>query len=108
MRRHSSRLNLTTMTPSVKKFAKARADAKLKRYTAVVLGGSSRSMTRLSLSSWSVLGTAGGVGKSALVIRYERNLFLEQYNPTIEGTSLFFWLLLVQVRLIPCRLLRGV
>ncbi|KAI0364760.1 ras-domain-containing protein [Pilatotrama ljubarskyi] len=35
------------------------------RYTAVVLG-------------------AGGVGKSALVIRYGKNTFLDQYDPTIE------------------------
>ncbi|PIL32176.1 transporter [Ganoderma sinense ZZ0214-1] len=35
------------------------------RYTAVVLG-------------------AGGVGKSALVMRYGKNIFLEQYDPTIE------------------------
>ncbi|KAI0723685.1 small GTPase superfamily [Fomitopsis betulina] len=30
-----------------------------------------------------VLG-AGGVGKSALTIRYGKNVFIEQYNPTIE------------------------
>jgi len=30
-----------------------------------------------------VLG-AGGVGKSALAIRFHRNTFIEQYNPTIE------------------------
>ncbi|EED81620.1 predicted protein [Postia placenta Mad-698-R] len=30
-----------------------------------------------------VLG-AGGVGKSALTIRFHRNVFIEQYNPTIE------------------------
>ncbi|KAH9848434.1 ras-domain-containing protein [Lenzites betulinus] len=35
------------------------------RYTTVVLG-------------------AGGVGKSALVMRYGKNVFLDQYNPTIE------------------------
>ncbi|KAH9933663.1 ras-domain-containing protein, partial [Epithele typhae] len=35
------------------------------RYTIVVLG-------------------AGGVGKSALVMRYGKNVFLEQYDPTIE------------------------
>ncbi|RPD54304.1 ras-domain-containing protein [Lentinus tigrinus ALCF2SS1-7] len=35
------------------------------RYSAVVLG-------------------AGGVGKSALVMRYGKNVFLEQYDPTIE------------------------
>ncbi len=28
---------------------------------------------------------AGGVGKSALVMRYGKNIFLEQYDPTIEG-----------------------
>lgn len=40
--------------------------------------------------------TAGGVGKSALTIRFGKNLFIEQYDPTIEGmfcrsksTSLF-------------------
>ena len=31
---------------------------------------------------------AGGVGKSALVMRYGKNVFLEQYDPTIEGASL--------------------
>ena len=30
---------------------------------------------------------AGGVGKSALVMRYGKNIFLEQYDPTIEGAS---------------------
>ncbi|KAI1786766.1 ras-domain-containing protein [Ganoderma leucocontextum] len=35
------------------------------RHTAVVLG-------------------AGGVGKSALVMRYSKNVFVEQYDPTIE------------------------
>lgn len=29
--------------------------------------------------------TAGGVGKSALTIRFGRNVFIDQYNPTIEG-----------------------
>ncbi|KAI0706744.1 ras-domain-containing protein [Cerioporus squamosus] len=37
----------------------------VQRYSAVVLG-------------------AGGVGKSALVMRYGKNMFLEQYDPTIE------------------------
>ncbi|PCH42604.1 hypothetical protein WOLCODRAFT_25459 [Wolfiporia cocos MD-104 SS10] len=39
--------------------------APLRKYHAVVLG-------------------AGGVGKSALTIRFGRNEFIEQYNPTIE------------------------
>ena len=29
---------------------------------------------------------AGGVGKSALTIRFGKNVFIEQYNPTIEGS----------------------
>ncbi|TFY62003.1 hypothetical protein EVJ58_g4147 [Rhodofomes roseus] len=33
-----------------------------------------------------VLG-AGGVGKSALTIRFGKNVFIDQYNPTIEGMS---------------------
>ncbi|KAI0788090.1 ras-domain-containing protein [Fomes fomentarius] len=37
----------------------------MQRYSAVVLG-------------------AGGVGKSALVMRYGKNVFLERYDPTIE------------------------
>ncbi|TFK86705.1 ras-domain-containing protein [Polyporus arcularius HHB13444] len=37
----------------------------VQKYSAVVLG-------------------AGGVGKSALVMRYGKNMFLEQYDPTIE------------------------
>ncbi|KAI0926417.1 hypothetical protein AcW1_008598 [Taiwanofungus camphoratus] len=37
----------------------------LRKYNAVVLG-------------------AGGVGKSALTIRFGRNVFIDQYNPTIE------------------------
>ncbi|OBZ72621.1 Ras-related protein Rap-1 [Grifola frondosa] len=37
----------------------------MRKYSAVVLG-------------------AGGVGKSALTIRYGRNVFVEHYNPTIE------------------------
>ncbi|KAL1949771.1 hypothetical protein VTO73DRAFT_8652 [Trametes versicolor] len=46
-----------------------------------------RSITRKSGSnqrySTVVLG-AGGVGKSALVMRYGKNTFLDQYDPTIE------------------------
>lgn len=30
-------------------------------------------------------GTAGGVGKSALTVRFVDDQFLEHYNPTIEG-----------------------
>ncbi|TBU25186.1 ras-domain-containing protein [Dichomitus squalens] len=41
------------------------AGGPVQRYSAVVLG-------------------AGGVGKSALVMRYGKNVFLEQYDPTIE------------------------
>ena len=34
-----------------------------------------------------MLGAAGGVGKSALVMRFGKDIFLDQYDPTIEGTS---------------------
>ncbi|KAG6811207.1 hypothetical protein H0H92_008569 [Tricholoma furcatifolium] len=34
-----------------------------------------------------VLG-AGGVGKSALTVRYVKNVFVENYDPTVEGTVL--------------------
>ena len=30
---------------------------------------------------------AGGVGKSALTVRFIRNEFVEKYDPTIEGLS---------------------
>ncbi|KAI0654677.1 RAP1B [Cubamyces menziesii] len=42
-----------------------RKSTRPQRYTTVVLG-------------------AGGVGKSALVMRYGKNVFLDQYDPTIE------------------------
>jgi hypothetical protein len=31
--------------------------------------------------------TAGGVGKSALTVRFTQDVFLENYDPTIEGMS---------------------
>jgi GTPase SAR1 family protein len=34
-----------------------------------------------------VLG-AGGVGKSALTVRFTQDIFLENYDPTIEGNFL--------------------
>ena len=43
-------------------------------------------MPKLDTFNAVVLG-AGGVGKSALTVRWGRNEFLEQYNPTIEGAS---------------------
>lgn len=43
--------------------------------------------SRLIVGSYANLtrSAAGGVGKSALTIRFHRNVFIEQYNPTIEG-----------------------
>ena len=32
--------------------------------------------------------SAGGVGKSALTVRFVNDNFLEHYNPTIEGKTL--------------------
>lgn len=51
---------------------------------------SSFSAVRLSSSSWLPLTlaptrAAGGVGKSALTVRFVNDSFLEHYNPTIEG-----------------------
>lgn len=34
---------------------------------------------------------AGGVGKSALTVRFIRSIFLDHYDPTIEGVWHFFF-----------------
>jgi hypothetical protein len=64
----------------------------MREFNAVVLGGQSPS---LSLSSVVCpdrttrfdrrTKKAGGVGKSALTVRFMRNEFVENYDPTIQG-----------------------
>ena len=56
----------------------------MREFNAVVLGGPSLfiSLTRL-VANFSA--QAGGVGKSALTVRFMRGEFVENYDPTIQG-----------------------
>jgi hypothetical protein len=55
----------------------------MRQFSSVVLGGACPpySMTQLVLNH----AIAGGVGKSALTVRWVREVFLDSYDPTIEG-----------------------
>jgi hypothetical protein len=56
----------------------------MREFNAVVLGGPSFfiSLTR-PVANFSA--QAGGVGKSALTVRFMRGEFVENYDPTIQG-----------------------
>lgn len=38
------------------------------------------------MKSYNLFDVAGGVGKSALTVRFVQDVFLENYDPTIEGS----------------------
>jgi len=59
----------------------------MRQFNVVVLGGKSLFQTGC-LGILITLLAAGGVGKSALTVRWVRDVFLETYDPTIEGTLL--------------------
>ena len=57
----------------------------MREFKAVVLGGA---WTRISqYHCANPPHVAGGVGKSALAVRFVRDEFVEVYDPTIEGTG---------------------
>ena len=60
----------------------------MREYEVVVLGGKSDPCGRRTYFSWHSQFLAGGVGKSALTVRFVNDSFVDHYNPTIEGTTL--------------------
>lgn len=56
----------------------------MRQFSSVVLGGA---CSLLSMTQVLNHFTAGGVGKSALTVRWVRAVFLDSYDPTIEGLS---------------------
>jgi hypothetical protein len=58
----------------------------MRQFNVVVLGGESATERIVLLVHHSA---AGGVGKSALTVRWVRDVFLETYDPTIEGMLSF-------------------
>lgn len=55
----------------------------MRQFTSVVLGGMFHIILSGKLVAHSFI--AGGVGKSALTVRWVRAVFLDSYDPTIEG-----------------------
>jgi GTPase KRas protein len=60
----------------------------MREYKLVVVGGGGRhlSLFRIILS-WCPHAPPTGVGKSALTIQFIQSHFVDEYDPTIEGTS---------------------
>jgi len=57
----------------------------MRHFNVVILGG--MSLTGFITAALSHNLAAGGVGKSALTVRFVQDVFVETYDPTIEGTS---------------------
>lgn len=65
-----------------------RATRAMREYEVVVLGGEHVATLRCySRAHRHLLCEAGGVGKSALTVRFVNDAWLEHYNPTIEGAK---------------------
>ena len=63
-----------------------RSTKAMREYEVVVLGGELVPCLR-RYSRAHLLREAGGVGKSALTVRFVNDAWLEHYNPTIEGSK---------------------
>ena len=59
----------------------------MRHFHVVVLGGEFISGLVCRDSNFLLLNLAGGVGKSALTVRFVQDVFLENYDPTIEGSA---------------------
>lgn len=57
----------------------------MRQFSSVVLGGKHPLYTAYSRAAVLMACIAGGVGKSALTVRWVRAVFLDSYDPTIEG-----------------------
>jgi hypothetical protein len=57
----------------------------MREFNVVVLGGANDTHSQGHLLIYTCI-PAGGVGKSALTVRFVRDIFIENYDPTIEGT----------------------